>query len=464
MFGPRAICLAKPTRSGDPQEVSREQMRFDGQWLDGEPWGRWSCASRSGLTLRFPTTSPSVELGVRVQGHTSPSHPTATVWVNAAGAEASHVFSTGDGAATLTVRGEATRIPVAATTEPLLLRAGRYRAQLRLDLGEHSDWVPFTVTLRGAHLDHIMGRYTAPDVAPDPAPDGGSTVLSFDFEHRDSAEPLVIEIAAVDTARARGIAIAGLDLDCMDLRAPKLPLSHMEFKLLDLAAMVAIRFARLVPADADAIAARLIERRTGSSATDAIKLLTRRKGVSFWPRLGRTERRTLIGIGIGANKETKLWPEEHFVALCRLLLERPEVDLVFLGGPAEAAPVQRIVAQLGAGERAIDLCSCSRIEDLGEVLALLHGFVGLDTGTTHFAGRVGLRTVSIFGHAHHPAEWGPVGDRSAWVAVDVACRGCSFSRAEQCEIGVACMTGLAPQDVWAVTQRHLFADAANATR
>ena len=347
-----------------------------------------------------------------------------------------------------------------------MLRAGRYRAQLRLELVEHADWVPLTVTLRGAHLDHIVGRYTAPDVAPERTSGGDVTVLSFDFEHRDSAEPLVFEIAAADTARARNIAIAGLDIECMDVRAPKLPLSHMEFKLLDLAAMVAIRFARLVPADADAIASRLIERRNGSSATQAIKLLACRKGTdaSFWAPLRRTKRRTLIGIGIGANKETKLWPEEHFVTLCRLLLERPDVDLVFLGGPAEAALVQRIVAHLAAGERAIDLCSCSRIEDLGEVLALLDGFVGLDTGTTHFAGRVGLRTVSIFGHAHHPAEWGPVGDRSTWVAADVACRGCSFSQAEQCAIGVACMTGLAPQDVWAVAQRHLFPDATNSTR
>ena len=43
---------------GDPQEVSREQMRFDGQWLDGEPWGRWSCASRSSVTFTFPDHQP----------------------------------------------------------------------------------------------------------------------------------------------------------------------------------------------------------------------------------------------------------------------------------------------------------------------------------------------------------------------------------------------------------------------
>ncbi|MBV8848818.1 MAG: hypothetical protein JOZ16_04450, partial [Methylobacteriaceae bacterium] len=94
--------------------------------------------------------------------------------------------------------------------------------------------------------------------------------------------------------------------------------------------------------------------------------------------------------------------------------------------------------------------------DLGEVLALLDGFIGLDTGTTHFAGRVGVPTLALFGTAHDPREWGPVGDKSAWAAMDAPCHHCSISEARFCALDVACMSSLRPEQVWPLVEQHLL--------
>jgi ADP-heptose:LPS heptosyltransferase len=458
----RSVDASTSSDLDDPVEVRKDDMRFDAQWLEGEPWGRWSSAHRSAVTLRFPTQSSEVELLARVQGHTSPSHPTARVTIAVAGAEVSHVFHAGDAPVILALRCEAKRAPMPVTTQPLLLHAGRYRVYLRIVILEGVVCTPLVVTLRGGNLGHVIARYTASGFA-DVSSGSEDVTLCFDFEHRDSAEPLVAEITSIEPELARHIAIAGLDFECTDLRAPKLPLAHMELKLLDLAAMVAIRFsARPVFGDPAIVVKRLGTQRKGSSAPAAVEQLAARKlqGKSRWSLARRSRTRMLIGIGIGANKQTKLWPNSHFVELCRLLLDQPDVDLVFVGGPSEAGPIELMIEQLGAGERTINLCQSSKIEDLGEILAMLDGFVGLDTGTTHFAGRMGIRTVAIFGHAHLPKEWGPVGDHATWVAADVVCRGCSYSDAAQCPVGVACMSGLSPLDVWSAVRRHLFDRAA----
>ena len=115
--------------------------------------------------------------------------------------------------------------------------------------------------------------------------------------------------------------------------------------------------------------------------------------------------------------------------------------------------MRELVGQLGASDRLLDLCASCRIEDLGEVLAELDGFIGLDTGTTHFAGRVGAKTLALFGASHDPLEWGPVGAKSAWAAVETPCRSCSKSELAECDFGLQCMVALKPQDVWPMVKR-----------
>ena len=431
-------------------ELARDAMSFGSEWLDWEPWGRWSSTALAPVALEFPASGPEVELLVRVQGHTAAPHPQATVRLSAGGASAAHTFHTGDEPATLRLSCRAQVSPPTASSAPVLLRAGRYQGVLRVRLPEGAEWTPLTLTVRGSRPRIVAKLTTPPELA-----EHGELSFPFELEHRDTAEPLVVEIASESLSTTTEVAILAVELECLQARSPTLPVVHMETQLMDLAAMVALRFAPELVTAGEAVADNLSRPVEGSTAATAVQAIrARREGRRVFGL--KTPDRRIIGIGLGANKETKRWPDAYFLELCRRLLTRRGVDLAFLGGPKEAEDVRALVAQLAAPERVLDLCSCCRIEDLGEVLAELDGFIGLDTGTTHFAGRVGVKTLALFGVSHDPMEWGPVGGKSAWAGVEMACSSCSKSELAECEFGLQCMVALKPDDVWPLVEKHLL--------
>ncbi|MDO6413680.1 glycosyltransferase family 9 protein [Sphingomonas sp. BIUV-7] len=446
----QSIAGGTPALTAEPLvTIDRSEMAFGPGWLDWEPWGRWTTIGRAPFNLLCSTSQPKVDLLVEVQGHTGVSHTEARVWLTGGGGEASHLFKSGDEPVVLAMQCELTSVGRIARSAPFLLRAGRYRGVLRVWVGEPEDWVPLTLTIGGARPGQVVARISTAQAVCE----SGLFETPFEIELVDSAEPIRVEVAPAmgegsgDPTRLR---IASVELHCMQARSPELPVEHVELQLIDLAAMVALRHAPSLVTSSTEIVDRLREPRQNSTAAAAVQQLVQRKR-----RLLRRERQ-FIGVAIGANKETKLWPHDAFVELCRRLLDQPNVDIVFLGGPSDSEQVRALIAELSAGGRTIDLTGCCRIEDLGEVLAKLDGFIGLDTGTTHFAGRVGLPTVAIFGASHDPLRWGPVGVRSSWAAADIACKECSKASASQCEIGVRCMSDISPEDVWRVVESTIF--------
>ena len=419
-------------------------LAFDEGWAGWEPWGRWSRCEVAGVRLEFPVRNPRVRLRCRVQGHTGPQHPKATVWISAAGRQVSRDFGFGDGPEWIEMNLDTQPTAPLARSAPFQLAAGRHAGRLHLT-------PPPQAGRSAAVALSILGTRpprTITSVTAQPA-DAAEAPFSLSFEVRldDHLEPLVVELRRVgDDADATTPAIRGVDLTRIEPRALKTPAVHMELRLRDLVGMVIARYAVAAPeAEAD-LARRLARPRAGSSAGHLAAALRHRKASGRRP----------IGFGVGANKTTKLWPDDYVMALCRRLLSSSDLDLVLFGGAKEVPVAQDLAVLLDGGERVLDLSGETRIEDLGEVLAELDGFIGLDTGPTHFAGRVGVKTVAIFGHAHDPAEWGPVGLRSAWVAVELSCAGCGLSERSQCDFDLRCMTLLKPDDVWAIVEAHLL--------
>ncbi len=436
----------------EAREVTRNRMSFGPGWLDWEPWGRWSSATDATLTLRFTTPTPDVELLVRAQGHAAPSHPQATVSLRAPGAHAAHTFRTGEEPVSIPLSCRAEVSAPMASSQPFLLRPGRYQGLLTLAVDDPADWERLTLVVRSAGLANVIGKLVTPSTTH------ASGLLSFPFEmeHRDGAEPVIVEIQSDEHSAVRGrLAVVSVDLQCLQARSEPLPVTHVEAQLLDLAAMVALRYAPELVAPGEEVGRRLSQTVDGSTAAAAVERIRARRGGRRILGLKTPDRR-IIGVGVGANKDTKRWPQDYFLELCRRLLGKRGVDLVFIGGPKEADEVGLLVAQLAGGERVMDLCGCCRIEDLGEMLAELDGFIGLDTGTTHFAGRVGVKTLALFGASHDPREWGPVGEKSAWAAVETPCRQCFKSELAQCGFGLQCMVLLKPSDVWPLVERQML--------
>jgi ADP-heptose:LPS heptosyltransferase len=121
-----------------------------------------------------------------------------------------------------------------------------------------------------------------------------------------------------------------------------------------------------------------------------------------WPDLAARWRvdgaRPLVGILAGAGSPAKNWPRTaEFAALLRA--RRPECRIVWIGGPGAAAPAQADDADLRGRTTLRELCL---------LLRHMAAFVGPDSGPTHLAGALGVRTVFIYSATNDFGRWRPL--------------------------------------------------------
>ena len=107
----------------------------------------------------------------------------------------------------------------------------------------------------------------------------------------------------------------------------------------------------------------------------------------------------------GSGGAHKCWHLDNFLSVS-LALAKKGVEVVFLFGPAEAERFSEpAIAQIRAAGKL--LTNLSLAEVLG-VLGCSRGYIGNDSGITHLAAAVGIRTVVVFGPTA-PAIYGPLG-------------------------------------------------------
>lgn len=94
----------------------------------------------------------------------------------------------------------------------------------------------------------------------------------------------------------------------------------------------------------------------------------------------------------GAAWPSKLWPEERWQALGRQLREKGLRVLLPWGSPEEQQSAQRIADACGG-----EVLPRSSITALAQLIAHARFVVGLDTGLTHLAIALGVRTATLYG-------------------------------------------------------------------
>jgi hypothetical protein len=128
-------------------------------------------------------------------------------------------------------------------------------------------------------------------------------------------------------------------------------------------------------------------------------------GVEVLDRHGIELSKKLIVLHPGSGGREKCWHLENFVSIARELRCR-DYEVLFLLGPAEEerlAPSDKVRMQNAA--------ECLTHLSLTQVIGVLSGadaFVGNDSGVTHLAAGMGLRTFAMFGPTD-PALYKPVG-------------------------------------------------------
>ncbi|MCU0611637.1 MAG: glycosyltransferase family 9 protein [Candidatus Eisenbacteria bacterium] len=156
---------------------------------------------------------------------------------------------------------------------------------------------------------------------------------------------------------------------------------------------------------------------------------------------------TVVGLGPGARRETKLWPPERYAELAKRL-SCSGSEVLVLGSHEE----KDICTKVAAGRAGVhDLAGRLSLGELLGLTARCTAFVGNDSGPTHCAHALGVPTVALFGPTdgrRYLFAGGRVIQRT------VPCGPCSVRGRHRCPTGDhACMESISVDEVLqAVTQ------------
>jgi heptosyltransferase-2 len=174
--------------------------------------------------------------------------------------------------------------------------------------------------------------------------------------------------------------------------------------------------------------------------TDAVRAADR-----FLADYGLGRERTLIALAPGAAHATKRWPERHWHALVRNLVETGK-DVVLLGGRADQ-PLAARLAESGA-PRAASAAGLFDLQGTGALLRRARAAVGGDTGVMHLATAVGAPVVVLLGPTVGAFGFLPYQARATIVERNLPCRPCSRMGGDRCPLGHhACLETITADEV-----------------
>jgi len=128
------------------------------------------------------------------------------------------------------------------------------------------------------------------------------------------------------------------------------------------------------------------------------------------PPLTRDPRPKLLAFHPGSGSERKNWPMANWIVLTRELAQQTDASLLIVGGEAEADKLSRIAAAFP--RPAAEVAFNWPLAKLAERLAGCSAFVGHDSGITHLAAALGLRTLALWPDTPETV-WRPRGDHVA---------------------------------------------------
>lgn len=142
------------------------------------------------------------------------------------------------------------------------------------------------------------------------------------------------------------------------------------------------------------------------------------------------------------TRPQKHWPEAHWVELIRRLHGAGH-PLILLGGPADRAAADRILAALPAGIVVDDRVARTSIVEALQIIADSRAVIGMDTGLTHMGIACDRPTVAIFGSTLPYRDGGRAPMSVEWLGLD--CSPCK--RRPTCGGAFTCLVELRPERI-----------------
>ncbi len=151
----------------------------------------------------------------------------------------------------------------------------------------------------------------------------------------------------------------------------------------------------------------------------------------------------------GARLESRRWPPQRFAAVARALAD-DGWQIAITGSREELALEQALADQLQ--RPAARLCGATSLGGLAALLQRGRLLVSNDTGVSHVAAAIGLRSV-IVACGSDVRRWAPLdAERHMVLHYDTACRPCAYQR---CPIGHPCALAVGVDEVLAQARKQL---------
>jgi len=113
-----------------------------------------------------------------------------------------------------------------------------------------------------------------------------------------------------------------------------------------------------------------------------------------------------LAVHPGSGGENKNWPECKWRELLRYLARATTINILLVGGEAERGKLERLTLSLPPTR--LKIMQSAPLPELAQWLASCVAFIGHDSGITHLASAVGLRSLVLWGETHE-AIWRPRG-------------------------------------------------------
>jgi ADP-heptose:LPS heptosyltransferase len=159
----------------------------------------------------------------------------------------------------------------------------------------------------------------------------------------------------------------------------------------------------------------------------------------FWDE-NDLRRRAILTIAPGSGAREKNWPAEFFLTVTQWWRKETGGVVILLIGPIEE--------ERGGVERLRSDCIVASGLSLSQAAALLSGsdvYLGNDSGISHLAAALDVRTVVLFGPSN-PRQWAPRGKKVILFRRGIGCSPCQERTMKSCPHR-ACLTELLPEEI-----------------
>ena len=145
----------------------------------------------------------------------------------------------------------------------------------------------------------------------------------------------------------------------------------------------------------------------------------------FWAQHS-LQNRPVLAVAPGSGAREKNWPAQYFTRVVEWWRSATGGEVLLLIGPVEQ--------ERGGLEPLMGCCVVAAKLSLAQVaaaLALSVVYLGNDSGISHLAGAIGVRTLALFGPSD-PNQWAPRGKNVIVFRRDLACSPCGETTMKIC--------------------------------